>query len=496
MSASRRRAQQPLFEKKLFYGDNLRILRMAEHFPPDSVDLVYLDPPFKPNEKYNVLFRDFGGKLVPSASQVRAFADTWQWGTAARDAFNDVKENSPHHVRKTVEALHSILGFSNMFAYMAMMAPRLVELHKVMKPTGSLYLHCDSAASHYLKVLLDAIFGGGQFQNEVIWHYRGAGVSTQRWGRRHDVLLFYTKGDSWTFNVDPVRTPYSAESMERLKYKAKSFRGDKTYDSYEPNPLGKHPDDVFDMQPIMPSAKERLGYPTQKPLALLERIVAASSNPGDVVLDPFCGCGTTIAAAEKLGRQWLGIDVTYDAIPIIRERLAQSGVEDKRDYEVWGSPETSADAAALAAEDPYQFQWWAVKRLGGKETDYRKGADKGVDGRLTLVTDAKDRFPQAVVSVKAGKTGPNHVRELAGTIRAQKAVVGVLVVLRPPTKGMREAAESEGGYPGIGGQWCPRIQILTAADIIAGIGVKAPAAESIAAKASVPTTSRAKARRA
>lgn len=234
-------------------------------------------------------------------------------------------------------------------------------------------------------------------------------------------------------------------------------------------------DIVTDIPPLNSQAAERLHYPTQKPEALLERIIAASTNPSDIVLDPFCGCGTTIATAEKQGRNWLGIDVTYDAVPIIRGRLAASGVREGIEYEVWGMPETTEDAAKLAKEDPYQFQWWAVRRLDGKEIERKKGADKGVDGRITLVGDAKGRFPEAVISVKAGQTGPAHVRELAGTVRAQKAEIGVLVVLRPPTKGMREAADSEGGYPGVHGGWCPRIQILTAQDIINGVRVEAPA---------------------
>jgi site-specific DNA-methyltransferase (adenine-specific) len=224
------RGQQPLFEKKLFYGDNLRILRMAEHFPPESVDLVYLDPPFKPNEKYNVLFRD-QGDAVPSASQVRAFEDTWRWGTAARDGFNDVKENSPHHVRETVEALHSILGFSNMFAYLAMMAPRLVEIHTVMKPTGSLYLHCDPAASHYLKVLLDSVFSPENFRNEIIWKRTATkGDARRKFGSVHDALLFYAKSQNISFSA--TETPHGDKYLSRFTLDDHDGRG-----PYEGAPL-------------------------------------------------------------------------------------------------------------------------------------------------------------------------------------------------------------------------------------------------------------------
>jgi DNA modification methylase len=533
--------QQRMFEKKLFYGDNLRILRMHEHFPSESVDLVYLDPPFKPNEQYNVLFRDRGaaGSSVPSASQVRAFEDTWQWGPAARTAFNDVKENAPHEVRTMVESLHKVLGFSNMFAYLAMMAPRLVELHRVMKPTASIWLHCDQAASHYLKILMDAVFGGERFASDVIWkrttaHSDGA-QGRKGLGRIHDSILVYTKSDDWTWN--PLFTQHNPDYIAK-KY---PYVEDKTGRRYglwdmtgpggaakgnpryqvmgvtkywrykrermermiqdglvvQPSPgavprqkryldesAGLPLQDLWtDISPINSQAAERLGWPTQKPLKLLERIIGLSSNEGDVVLDPFCGCGTTIAAAEGMGRYWSGIDITYDSIPIIRERLKKNGLEDTRDFEVWGSPETPEDAAKLAGEAPYQFQWWAVRRLNGKEIERKKGADKGIDGRITLIGDVEGRFPEAVVSVKAGRTGPAHVRELAGTMQAQKVEVGVLVVLRPPTKAMREAADAEGGYPGVGGEWCPRIQILTAEEIISNVGVKAPSSLPVRASA-------------
>lgn len=530
--------QGRLFEKKLFYGDNLRVLRMPEHFPDASIDLVYLDPPFKPNEQYNVLFRDQGAS-VPSASQVRAFEDTWRWGTAARDAFNDVRENAPPHVRGTMEALLRILGYSNMFAYLAMMAPRLVELHRVLKPTGSIYLHCDPAASRYLGVLMDSVFGAEHFVNEIVWKRTSAHNRLVRYGPIHDVILFYAKSDQWDwqeqytpYDEDYVRTfyrhiekgtgrryrldnvtsnrpggrylwngqpppgrrywGYSEETMRRFEAEGRlvySAKGYPQYKRYLDEMPGVPLQDVWtDIPPLGARSAERLGYPTQKPVALLDRIISASSKAGDVVLDPFCGCGTTIEAAEALGRHWLGIDITYDAIPIIRGRLAAKGLADGTDYEVWGSPETVEDAAQLAREHKYQFQWWAVRRLGAKEVLYKKGPDQGVDGRLTLVSNSPDRFPEAVISVKAGQTGPAHVRELAGTMRAQNADIGVLVVVKPPTKGMRDAAEAEGGYPAADGSWCPRLQVLTAADVMAGVGVKAPSALALEGAAAAPAT--------
>jgi DNA modification methylase len=276
----------------LYRGDNLHILRQMD---AESIDLIYLDPPFFSNRTYEVIWGD--------EAEVRSFMDRWDGGIER---------------------------------YIEWMEERCRELHRVLTPTGSLYLHCDWHAGHYLKVMLDDLFDRKNFQNEIAWYYRGGGVSPRRWGRRHDTIFFYTKGKSWTFNVDPVRMEYSPESQERLKYKARSFRGDKVYDSYRPNPLGKHPDDVWSIQPLMPSNRKRLGYPTQKPELLLQNIILASSNPGDLVLDPFAGCGTTIAVAEKHERNWLGIDISPSAIELCERRLAALGVQ----AEVLGMPST------------------------------------------------------------------------------------------------------------------------------------------------------------
>lgn len=514
--------QPRLFDKRLFYGDNLRILRMPEYFDAESVDLVYLDPPFKPNEKYNVLFHDFG-TLIPSAAQVRSMEDIWRWGTAAQAAYNDVQENSPHHVKRTLDSLKSILGFSNMFAYLSMMAPRLVELHTVMKPTASLYLHCDPAASHYLKVLLDAVFGPENFRNEIVWKRTSGHSDARRYGRIHDVLLFYGKSDAakWNRIFQPYDEQYvksyyryeepggrrfmsgdigaagllgggyeyewhghtrvwrvSEETMKRLDAEGRIFytrNGFPRLKRYLDEAKGMPAQDVWtDIEALRSWHAEKLKYPTQKPEALLDRIIEASSRPGEVVLDPFCGCGTAVASAERLGRHWIGIDITYDAIPIIRDRLAKRGLQDKRDYEVWGLPETYEDAVKLAREDKYQFQWWAVRRLGAKDIEYKRGRDKGVDGRLTLPTTEPGRFAEAIISVKAGqKPQPDDVRELSGTVKAQGADIGVLVVIKKPTKGMREAADDEGQFFEQG-TWYPKLQILTAEDVIAGKGVRYP----------------------
>ena len=322
----------------LYCEDNL--VQLAE-FPDECVDLVYLDPPFFSNRHYEVIWGD--------EAEVRSFEDRWEGGVQ-------------HYIR--------------------WMRERTMEIHRVLRSTGVVYLHCDPHASHHLRIMLDDVFGANRFQNEIIWHYRGGGVSPRRWGRRHDTLFVYSKGTEWTFNVDPVREAYSGDSIERLKYKAKSFRGDKTYDSYEPNPLGKHPDDVWDMQPIMPSAKERLGYPTQKPERLLERILLASSNPDDVVLDPFCGCGTTVAVAERLKRQWVGIDISPTAVNLMSQRLDKQ-THGKCKPKLVGLPMTAEELRGLK---PFEFQNWVIQRCHGKAAP-RKSGDMGIDGFAFMTHD-------------------------------------------------------------------------------------------------------------
>ncbi|HXG55386.1 MAG TPA: DNA methyltransferase [Vicinamibacterales bacterium] len=313
----------------LYCDDNLP--RLAQ-FPADSVDLIYLDPPFFSNRNYEVIWGD--------EAEVRSFEDRWEGGIQV---------------------------------YVAWMRERVMEMRRILKPTGSLYLHCDWHASHYLKQMLDDVFGDNRFQNEIVWWYRGGGVSPSRWGRRHDTIFFYTKGPTWTFNVDPVRTAYSQESKDRLQYKAKSFRGNKVYDGYEQNPLGKHPDDVWELQPIMPSAKERLGYPTQKPEKLLQRVIEASSNVGNVVLDPFAGCGTALVVAERLKRKWIGIDISPTAVELMKRRMEKIGATG---ITLVGMPVSEEQLHELK---PFEFQNWVIQRMNGTHSP-KKSGDMGIDG--------------------------------------------------------------------------------------------------------------------
>jgi len=308
-------------------------------FPDEFVDLCYIDPPFFSNRQYEVIFND--------GEEIRAFEDRWKGGI--------------EH-------------------YIEWMRERVFEIHRILNSTGSFYLHCDYHAGHYLKAMCDDIFGSNQFQNEIIWHYRGGGVSPRRYGRRHDTIFFYTKGDKWTFNVDEIREPYSEATLERTEYKARAFRGDKVYEAWEPHPKGKHPDDVWHMQPIMPSSKERLGYPTQKPERLLERIIRASSNAGDLVFDPFCGCGTTLVVAQRYGRRWLGIDVSPTACKLMQRRLAKEGVTGVQTPGIPYKPEE------LKKLKPFEFQNWVVGIMGGTVSD-KRSADMGIDGYSFMERD-------------------------------------------------------------------------------------------------------------
>ena len=459
---------------RLYYGDNLDVLR--RYVADESVDLIYLDPPFNSNASYNVLFAERNGSRA--AAQIKAFEDTWRWDSAAAEAYRETVE-AGGRVSQAMQAFRTFLGQSDMMAYLTMMARRLVELRRVLKPTGSIYLHCDPTASHYLKMLMDAVFGARHFLNEIVWYYRGAGVPRAARARRHDVLLHYAKqAGKHYFDPDPIRRPYAPATVERFNHHVGNVRGAKDFGAQKLNPKGKHPDDVItDIQPIAPSAKARLGYPTQKPEALLERIILASSGEGGVVLDPFCGCGTTIAVAERLGRRWIGIDITHLAIGLMKHRLQDTfGNEITETYEMIGEPTSLPDAATLAAQDPYQFQWWALGLAGARPVEQKKGADKGIDGRIYFHDEAQGgKTKQVILSVKAGKPHVAHVRDLRGVLEREKASIGVLITMQEPTRPMRSEAATGEFYtsPGWGRDY-PRVQILTVADLLAGKRIEMP----------------------
>lgn len=508
----------------LVYGDNLDVLR--RYIPDESVDLVYLDPPFNSNATYNVLFKDKSGES--SAAQIEAFGDTWHWDQVAAATMHEVlRAGGP--AAEAVVAFERLLGTNDMLAYLAMMAARLVELRRVLKSTGSIYLHCDPTSSHYLKILMDATFGAEHFLTEIVWKRSSAHSDTKQGrrqhGRIHDVILVYSRGSSWTWN--PVYTPYDQSYVDQFyrhidpdsgrRYRLGDLTGPggaakgnpsyevmgvtrywrfskakmekliaegrviqtrpgavPAYKRYLDEMPGVPLQDLWsDIPPIGPQAAERLGYPTQKPLALLERIISASSNPGNVVLDPFCGCGTTVAAAQKLGRRWIGIDVTHLAIGLMRKRLTDS-FGDAAQFKVYGEPTTEQDAAELAETEPYQFQWWALSLVGASPMDRKKGADKGIDGRLYFVDSADGRAKTVIISVKAGKLQAGYVRDLRGVIEREGATIGVLLSLNAPTGPMRAEAAAAGLYDSPWGSH-PRLQIITVGELLAGRRIDMPA---------------------
>lgn len=325
----------------LYCGDNLEILR--KHIPDGSVDLIYLDPPFCTNRDYSMAPEADG---TPAGEGIKAFSDTWRWGETAACTLEEIKSGSPSELGRLLEGITTLAG--PLAAYLVMMTPRLLETKRVLKDTGSIYLHCNPAASHYLKLLMDMIFGPENFRNEIIWSYKGGGRSQKYFARKHDTIFFYTGSDRWTFNHEDIlvertnRTYFTDKDGKRywLKY------GKKYYLKHD----GKVPEDWWaDIEPLHGPYKERLGYPTQKPLSLLERIIKASSNEGDIILDPFCGCGTALAAARKLNRRWIGIDSNPDALRVTAERLRDTFPGIRITEETLYSPERSGEAQSEIA---------------------------------------------------------------------------------------------------------------------------------------------------
>ncbi len=440
----------------LYYGDNLPILRNRQYFPDGSIDLIYLDPPFNSKKEYNVIYKEATGTLP--ASQLRAFSDFWRWDVAAEAAYHDAIQNAPTRVSKLIGALREGLGRNDVMAYLVMMTPRLLELHRVLKPDGSMYLHCDPAAGHYLKIVMDSIFTAGTFRREIIWRsgwVSGFKTRTKNWVRNHDIILYYLKGDQFIFNKEQAYFPHP--------------KGYKRRGGGE-NPRGVAMDDVWTdiYSPwIMSFSKEKKGYRTQKPLALLKRIIEVSSNRGDIVLDPFCGCGTALHAAHKLGRHWIGIDITHLAVGVIRNELTAAfpGI----DLKVVGEPVALTDATQLHRQDPLQFQWWAVGLVRGKPVDEemrRKGADKGIDGELVFIDDRRGNVKRVIVSVKGGRTGSRDVRDLRGVCDRENAL-GLFLTLQPPSAQMlTEAAVAGSHHCELYNADYPRLQVVTIEDLL------------------------------
>jgi DNA modification methylase len=543
-------------DNQLYYGDNLEVMR--RYIKDESVDLVYLDPPFNSNANYNVLFAEKDGSKA--ASQIEAFTDTWTWGQDDEEVYAQIV-TAGGKVADCLQAFRTFLGPCDMLAYLVMMAPRLVELRRVMKPTASIYLHCDQTASHYLKLLMDSIFNPKNFRSEINWIRTNAHNFKARYFQRVcDIVFFYTKTDTYVWNEQ--HQPYSDAQLSRYKLERETGR---YYTGQDLTLMGSSPTRQFEWRGTTPpanrvwgmsfedleklwsenliltkqdgtprldgrkvyldekpgksvtavwddirrvgnTAAERLGYPTQKPVALLERIIQASSNPGDIVLDPFCGCGTTIEAAQKLGRVWIGIDITHLAITLIKRRLFdafgakpvagekvtadkvaeasddQVTLSLKKPFVVLGEPVSVPDAEALAASDPYQFQWWALGLVGARPVEQRKGADKGIDGKIIFQSGGAGEFDSVIISVKAGKTGAAHVRDLKGVLEREKAAIGVLISMQEPTAPMQTEAVTAGFYESeTWGRLYPKIQLLTVADLLSGKTIDMPPIRQVSA---------------
>jgi DNA modification methylase len=542
----------------LYYGDNLDILR--RYVADESVDLVYLDPPFNSNATYNVLFSEQDGTRSPA--QIRAFTDTWRWDTAAARAYDEVLREGGA-VAEVLSAFQRFIGYSNMLAYLSMMAPRLLALSRILKPTGSIYLHCDPTASHYLKLLMDAVFGVRNYRAEIVWKRSFAHSDTKQGramhGRIHDVIFFYTKGPKWTWN--PQYTPYDeAYLISEYRHVAKDGHryketdatghkpgGDTNYlwnvkrradsgerwvpdfdDEYlDPKPGMEYkavpPSDdrgrrywayskanlrafwdagelihrstgrprIIQWEHKMPGVSlqdlwtdigpelgaEKLHYETQKPVPLLQRIIASSSNEGDTVLDPFCGCGTTISAAQRLSRRWIGIDVTFQAINLIKKRLADAfQLKARKDYVVIGEPVSVPDARQLWTDNAFEFQAWALGLVGARHAgSSKKGADQGIDGKLFFHDDPKGPTKTIMLSVKGGGVEAKDMRDLRGVVDRDKAAIGVLITLEKPTRPMMAEAASGGFYES---PWdrksYPRLQIFTVDELLEGAQIKMP----------------------
>lgn len=537
-------------ENTLYYGDNLDVLR--RYIPNESIDLIYLDPPFKSDQSYNILFKEKNG--TDSAAQIKVFEDTWHWDQKAEETFVEITEKSPKKVADLIIALRSFLGSNDMMAYLVMMAIRLVELHRVLKNTGSIYLHCDPVANHYLKMLLDAIFRPNNFLNEIVWKRTFAHGGAKRYGPVHDLILYYSKSDKYIWNQpyidysnDYKKSFFRFTDKNGKRYRLTIMTGSglrggssgKSWKGINPSKIGRHwavpgyvrevlkrpytrtvqealdqldemgrivwpqkkggtpafkqylndmpgaaVQDIWtDISPVSAQAKERLGYPTQKPEILLERIIQSSSNEGDVILDPFCGCGTTITVAEKLKRKWIGIDVTHLAISLMRHRLKDSfGTQVK--YTVIGEPIDLKSAEKLAKQDPYQFQWWALGLIGARptENEKRKGRDRGIDGYIYF-HDEYTKTKKIIIQVKSGHLTIDQFRAFKTVITNENAQIGVFVTLQEPTSGMRKEAITAGYYksPGWNKNY-PKLQILTIKELLQGKNIDYPPKTSVTFK--------------
>lgn len=490
----------PPLNHALYYGDNLDVLR--KKISDETVDLCYIDPPFNSKRNYNQIYNNIGSE-DPALAQ--AFIDTWVWDTRANEGFAEILANEKGRFSAQVvdllKGLQPVLKKGSLFAYLISMTLRITEIHRVLKPTGSFYLHCDPTVSHYLKLVLDAVFcsQGGNFVNEIVWSYEiGGRISKHAFGRRHDTLLFYVKGKGYTFNWDKILDEFSDSGKAKFRYedehgkyrlmgrfiKESPIKGHRDvspeWEKTHPELVyrhylkeGKMQVDFWNISPINQASKERLGYPTQKPEALLERIIMASTNEGDVVLDAYCGCGTTISVAERLKRKWMGIDITYQSISLILRRFeGQYGKEFVASIVPDGIPRDIAAARALAHKQDdrlrKEFEKWAILTYTDNHAivNDKKGGDQGIDGVAFFLT-GKDENAKVVFQVKSGTVGRGDISKLNNDRTREGAESAVFLTLQPPTQGMKSEASAAGIYKhDLMNRTYPRIQIVTIAEVL------------------------------
>jgi len=491
--------------KKLFYGDNLEVLR--RYIKDDSIDLCYIDPPFNSKKNYNQIYNNIGSD---DKAQAQAFIDTWTWDDEAVKGFEQITTNyNGVFTKQSIEliiGLEKVLGKGDLLAYLIHIILRVAEIFRILKPTGSFYLHCDPTASHYLKLVIDSIFcaKGGDFQNEIIWCYSVGGRSIEkRFGKKHDVIFWYSKTALFPFNTENILVPRNTGETSfggriiienGIKYQIKvTKRKDGTRKEYKyPLSQGKVPEDWWiDINSIQSQSKERLGYPTQKPEALMERIIKSSTNEGDIVLDAYCGCGTTVTVAERLNRNWIGIDITYQSISLILNRLEDSfGKSVLNDIEINGIPEDFESAVALAHKKDdktrKEFEKWAVLTYSNNRAmiNEKKGADAGIDG-IAYMQDRNENsdieWKQVLFSVKSDKNPHvSYIRDLHGTIEREKATIGYFITLFPPTRDMIAECKKIGKYKNsLMDQEYPKIEIVTVEDILNGNRITIPTSHQI-----------------
>jgi len=526
----------------LYYGDNLDVLR--KYIKDETVDLVYIDPPFNSKRNYNQIYNNIG---TEDRAQAQAFVDTWTWDDHAGAGFAQLLANEPaRFTSQTIElmkGLHAVLGKGSLLAYLVSMTLRITEIHRVLKPTGSFYLHCDPTASHYLKLMMDTIFvtQGGDYRNEIIWKRTHSHGGAKRYGPVHDTIFFYTKSSEFVWNAqhtgysdDYQETFFKFQDADGRRYRSTILTGSgtrngssgKPWGGYDPTSSGRHwaipgyvrdligptmdvqsaldaldkagrvlwpkngtvpsfkqymddmkgvaLQDIFtDIPPIPAQAAERLGYPTQKPEALLERIIQASTNPGDVVLDAYCGCGTTIAVAQKLGRSWIGMDITYQSISLILRRLeAQYGKAALENISLNGIPQDMASAVALANKKDdrvrKEFEKWAVLTYTNNRAiiNQKKGADAGVDGIAYFQTSREDNA-KIIFQVKSGHVQRGDIAKLRGDMEREGAALAVFLTLEQPSGPMRAEAKEAGLYAyALMQRNYDRIQIVTVQEMV------------------------------